>query len=330
VLHWRHFGCCEGIPRHWRRFQPLIGVKEMARPFWSGEVRISLVAFRIRLFPATEAKNEIHFHELDRKTGERIHHEKVSGDSAPVKHDDIAKGYEYSKGEYVMIEPAEIENLRIPSRQTLEVTQFVSLKDVDPKFFEKPYFVAPEDPSHAEAFAVVRKAMQSTGKVAIGKIAYGGREHLVAIAAPEDEKQAGMMAYTMRYAEELRDPADYFGDIKPVAIDEDQLSLAKELIQRKSAAFVPDKYTDDYEIGLRALIDAKVKHAPLPKGEPVAKSPKVVNLMDALRRSVSGDDSAPKKQAPASGSKTGKKITLVSPKKEAARPTKAASKRRSA
>jgi DNA end-binding protein Ku len=260
----------------------------MARPYWSGQFQISLVSFGIQLFPATEAKSEIHFHQLNRKTGERVKHQNVSGEDDPLDKDEIVKGYEYSKGEYVMIEPEDIENLRIPSRQTLEVKQFVGREELDPKLFEKPYFVTPENPSQGDAFAVVRKAMQSTKKVALGKIAFGGREHLIAISAPEDDSELGMMAYTIRYSEELRDPAEYFGGIKKVAIDDDQLVLAKELIKKKTTTFELARFTDEYETALRAMIDAKVKHAPLPKSAPAMKSTKIVNLMDALRKSVQG------------------------------------------
>jgi DNA end-binding protein Ku len=254
---------------------------------------------------------------LSRKTGERIRHQKVLEDEGPVDSSDVVKGYEYRKGEYVTIEPDEIEHLRIPSRHTLEVTQFVDLSEIDPESFEKPYFVVPESDVQAEAFAVVRKALQMTKKAGLGKIAFGGREHLVAISAPSDDRLKGMMAYTMRYAEELRDPAKYFGDIKKVAVDEDQLSLAKELIKRKATKFVPEKFKDEYEAALRELVDAKVKHAPIPREEPARKTAKVINLMDALRKSVRGDGAvaanvkASSSRPAASGSRKG--ITLVKP-----------------
>ena len=288
----------------------------MPRPFWSGQIQISLVSFGIKLFPAIEAKSEIRFHELSRKTGERIRHQKISEDEGPVDSSDIVKGYEYCKGEYVTIEPDEVEHLRIPSRHTLEVTQFVDLEEIDPEFFEKPYFVVPENDVQAEAFAVVRKALQTTKKAGLGKIAFGGREHLVAVSAPSDDKLSGMMAYTMRYAEEVRDPAKYFGEIKKASVDEDQLSLAKELIKRKASRFVPEKFKDEYEAALRELVDAKVKHAPIPREEPARKTAKVINLMDALRKSVRGDGAvAVKEKTPhkrvATGSRKG--ITLVKP-----------------
>ncbi|WP_433970856.1 Ku protein [Tunturiibacter lichenicola] len=287
----------------------------MPRPYWSGQIQISLVSFAVKLFPATEAKSEIRFHQLSRKSGERIKHQKVSGDEEPIESADIVKGYEYRKGEYVMVEPDEIEHLRIPSRHTLAVAQFVDEDELDPEFFEKPYFVVPEDDVQAEAFAVVRKALQTTKKVALGKIAFGGREHLVAISAPGDDKLAGMMAYTMRYAEELRDPAEYFGDIKKVAVDEDQLSLAKELIKRKAAKFAPEKFKDEYEAALRELVKAKISNKPIPRDEPAPKSAKVVNLMDALRKSVRGDEApAVKKKAETKSAAAAKKgITLVKP-----------------
>ena len=287
----------------------------MVRPYWTGQIQISLVSFGVKLFPATEANSEIHFHQLSRKTGERIRHQKVSGEEGPVDNNDIVKGYEYRKGEYVTIEPDEIKNLRILSRYTLEITQFVDVEEIDPEFFEQPYFVVAENDVQAEAFAVVRKALQITRKVALGKIAFGGREHLVAVAAPSDDKLAGMMAYTMRYAEELRNPADYFADIKKATVDEDQLSLAKELIKRKTAKFSPEKFKDEYEAALRKMVKGKVQHAPIPQDEPVRKSAKVINLMDALRKSVQRDPSpAPKKKAtrkPAAAA--GRGIALVNP-----------------
>jgi DNA end-binding protein Ku len=287
----------------------------MVRPYWTGQIQISLVSFGVKLFPATEANSEIHFHQLSRKTGERIRHQKVSGEEGPVDNNDIVKGYEYRKGEYVTIEPDEIKNLRILSRYTLEVTQFVDVEEIDPEFFEQPYFVVAENDVQAEAFAVVRKALQITHKVALGKIAFGGREHLVAVSAPSDDKLAGMMAYTMRYAEELRNPADYFADIKKATVDEDQLSLAKELIKRKTAKFNPEKFKDEYEAALRKMVKGKVQHAPITQDEPVRKSAKVINLMDALRKSVQRDPSpAPKKKAtrkPAAAA--GRGIALVQP-----------------
>lgn len=258
----------------------------MTRPFWSGHIQISLVSFGVKLFPAVEAKSEIRFHQISRKTGERVRHQKVStSDQEPVENDDVVKGYEYSKGEYIQIEPAEIAELRIASRSAIEIQQFVDMEELDPALFEKPYFVLPENDAQANAFSVVQKALQQTRKAGLGKIAVGGREHLIAISAPSDAKLAGMMGYFLRYAEEIRDAGKYFCEVKTGKVDEDQLALAKELIKRKTKTFDPHKFTDDYEVALRELVDAKLKHIPLPRQQASPRG-KVINLMDALRRSV--------------------------------------------
>jgi DNA end-binding protein Ku len=279
----------------------------LARPYWSGHIQISLVSFGVKLFVATEAKGEIRFHQISRSTGERVRHQKVLASAleqapdeaaAPVEKDEIVKGYEYTKGQYVIIEPSEIANLRVPSKHTVEVQQFVNLDEVPPEFLEKPYFVVPENDIQAEAFAVVRAALAKSKKAGLGKIAFGGREHILAItAAPgdeQDQESRGMMAYTMRYQEELRKPAEYFSDIKKVKVDEDSLELAETLIKKRSGKFDPSKFVDGYEIALKELVEAKIKHAPIPKDEPVAPPRgKVINLMDALRKSVQNTETAP-------------------------------------
>jgi len=274
----------------------------LARPYWSGQIRISLVSFGVKLFPATESKSEIRFHQINRKTGERVRHKNVSeGDQEPVEKDDIVKGYEYSKGQYVQIEPEEIAHLRIPSKRMLDIQQFVNRDDLDPEYFEKPYFVLPENDAQAEAFAVVREALRESKKAGLGKIAMAGREHLMAIEAPSDPKLPGMMAYTLRYAEELRNPAEYFSEVKKPSIDDEQLSLAKELIQRKAGKFDPKKFTDNYEAALRELVEAKLKHLPLPLEEKAPPRAKVINLIDALRRSVKGQEEQEKQPASGAG-----------------------------
>ena len=320
----------------------------MPRPYWSGHIQISLVSFGVKLFVATEAKGEIRFHQISRSTGERVRHQKVLSSAleqspdeaaAPVQKDEIVKGYEYSKGEYVLIEPSEIANLRVPSKHTVEVQQFVSLDELTPEYLEKPYFVVPENDIQAEAFATVRAALAASKKAGLGKIAFGGREHILAItAAPGD---VGMMAYTMRYQEELRKPAEYFADIKKVKVDEDSLELAESLIKKRTAKFDPSKFSDGYEIALKELVEAKVKHLPIPQDEaPKPERGKVINLMDALRKSVAsvntedvevdGTVSAAKKKIPPTPrpAKSSKVISLVEDKPAAK--TKAAPKRKSA
>jgi DNA end-binding protein Ku len=271
----------------------------MARPYWSGRIQISLVSFGVELYVATEAKSQISFNQISRSTGERVRHQKVlqsaienSNDgttAAPaVQKDEIVKGYEYRKGEYIIVENSELENLRVPSKHTIDVTQFVNVNELNPEYVEKPYFVVPEDGS-VEAFAVVRKALQKTGKVAIGKIAFSGREHVLAISPAGDGDRGGMMAYTLRYTSELRNQSDYFRDIKQVEIGEESLELAESLIAKRSAKLDLTKFEDGYELAVKELVNAKLNNLPVPKDE--VEQPRhgnVVNLMDALRKSLGG------------------------------------------
>ncbi|ACO34418.1 Ku protein [Acidobacterium capsulatum] len=267
----------------------------MARPYWSGQLRISLVSFGISLIPATESKSEIHFHEIDRETGQRVRHQKVLPESGEaVENREIVKGYEYSKGKYIPVEPEDIQNLRVASSKTIDLEQFVTVDEIDPACYEKPYFVLPENASQAEAFAVVRKALEETGKAGIGKIALAGREHLVAICAPGNPRLLGLMAYTLRFAEEMRSAEQYFAGIEAGKVDPEQLSLARELIQRKSSSFDLKKFKDEYETALRELVDARLKHVALPRQEVATARGKVIDLMDALRRSV-GEENGRKK-----------------------------------
>lgn len=278
----------------------------MARPYWSGQVQISLVSFGVSLYVATESKSSISFHQISRSTGERVRHQKVLQSAvdngseeagAVVGKDEIVKGYEYSKGQYVIIEPRELDNLRVPSKHSIAVTQFIETSELNPEFVEKPYFVVPENAAQGEAFAVVREALMKSGKVAIGKIAFSGREHVVAIA-PADHR--GMMAYTLRYQNELRNNLDYFRDIKQEQISGESLELAESLIAKKTSKFDLNKFEDGYEVAVKELVSAKVNHLPIPKDEaPAVQRGNVVNLMDALRKSL-GAEALPVKKPVAS------------------------------
>lgn len=276
----------------------------MARPYWTGNIQISLVSFGVGLYVATESKGQISFHQISRRTGERIRHQKVLESAAEnneattaVDKDEIVKGYEYSKGQYVIIEPAELENLRVPSKHTIAVSQFVDQSDLNPEYVEKPYFVLPENDSQTESFNVIRAALKKTGKAAIGKVAFSGRENVVAIV-PAGDDDRGMMAYTLRYQSELRNQRDYFRDIKATAIDADSLQLAETLIERMSAKLDMSKFQDGYEQAVKALVDAKVNNLPIPtEEEPKPQLGKVINLMDALRKSI-GEEGRDAKKPP--------------------------------
>jgi len=292
----------------------------MARPYWTGNLQISLVSFGVSLYVATESKAQISFHQISRKTGERIRHQKVLESAAEseeattaVDKDEIVKGYEYKKGQYVVIEPAELENLRVPSKHTIAVSQFVDTNELNPEFVEKPYFVLPENDSQTEAFTVVRQALVNTGKAAIGKVAFSGRESILAVVpAPHDDR--GLMAYTLRFPNELRNQNDYFRDIKPAAVNADSLELAETLIKKMSSKLDLTKFEDGYEVAVKALVEAKINNLPVPIDEaPRKQLVNVVNLMDALRKSIGPETRLGKKPPKSEKEPPAKKIALVKP-----------------
>jgi DNA end-binding protein Ku len=288
----------------------------VGRPFWSGQLKISLVSFGVQLYPAVNAQSGISFHQIDRTTGERVRHMKVVNEDEPVEIAEIVKGYEYTKGKYIAIDPDEIKRLRVPTNRTIEIRQFVDAGELAPALFEKPYFVLPDPRESQEAFAVVRKAMEQTGKMGVGEVAFGGREHLVSFAVPND-KSRGLMAYTMRYAEELRRDEDYFSGITAVEVDKKQLAMATDLIKAYSAPFRFEEYKDDYEAALRELIEAKQKNMPLPLEEEAPAPTRGIGLMDALRRSLEETKPAARKKPPAS-EKTGPTLVKAKRKRSAA------------
>ena len=289
----------------------------MARPYWTGNIQISLVSFGVSLYVATESKSQISFHQISRRTGERIRHQKVLESSiestegaSAVDKDEIVKGYEYQKGQYVIIEPSELENLRVPSKHTIAVSQFVDQSELNPEYIEKPYFVLPENDSQAESFNVIREALTKSGKAAIGKVAFSGRESILAVV-PAPNSERGLMAYTLRYQSEVRNQSDYFRDIKSTEIDASALQLAEMLIQRMSARLDMSKFVDGYEEAVKALVEAKVNNLPIPTEEvPKPQHGKVINLMDALRKSV-GEEARPTKKPPKSEKEPARKFGIV-------------------
>jgi DNA end-binding protein Ku len=290
----------------------------MARPYWTGNIQISLVSFGVSLYVATETKSQISFHQISRRTGERIRHQRVLESAAEsneattaVDKDEIVKGYEYQKGQYVIIEPSELENLRVPSKHTISVSQFVAQSDLNPEYVEKPYFVLPENDAQAESFNVIREALAKSGKAAIGKVAFSGRENVIAVV-PASNSERGMIAYTLRYQNELRNQHDYFRDIKATAIDPGALELAEALIERMSAKLDMSKFQDGYEEALKALIDAKVNNLPVPTEEETKPlTGKVINFMDALRKSIGEEVKLGKKPAKSEKEPPAKKSALV-------------------
>jgi DNA end-binding protein Ku len=256
-----------------------------ARPTWSGSIQISLVSIAVRVYPASETARAVEFHQIDRKTHHRVHHQNVD-ESGAVAREDIVKGFEYAKNRYIEIDPDELKTLRIPTASTMEIRQFVDAGEVPPSLYDRPYFVAPKDAAQARPLNIMRDALRATGKLGIGEVAFSGREHLAAIAAPADPKQKGLMLYLLRYEEELREAKSATGDIPQTKASPQELSLAKKLIEGSTSRFDLSAYRDDYEAAVKKLVEAKRKGKPLPEAEPQKKPGKVVNIMDALRQSL--------------------------------------------
>jgi DNA end-binding protein Ku len=228
----------------------------------------------------------------------------------PVQHTveraDIVKGYEYEKGKYAIVEPAELKNLRLAGKKTIEISQFSKASEIDPTLYEKPYFVMPKAGPQAIAFAVMRQGMIDSGMVGVGEIVFSGRQHLMTLAPPHDPQQPGMMLYTLRFATELREARDYAVETETKQADAAQLGLAKQLIDAYTQSFEVSKFKDHYEEALRELVEAKMKNLPAPAPEVEKKSPKVVDLMEALRRSLAQASPAAQETAEArsAGGKT--------------------------
>jgi len=259
------------------------------RPYWTGTIRLSLVALSVNIFKGVDPKGEVHFHQLHKPSGKRIQYQKVAAGEGPVDKDDIVKGYEYSKGHYVVVEPDELKALKIESTNSFTIVRFVDRNDIDPIYFDQPHLVAPADAAGLESFAVIRDALRAEKKVGLGQIVLAGRERIAALQACRD----GMLMETLHYEDDLKDTRKFFAPAKGVKADRDQLDLAKRLIEQKSGEFEPDTFKDHYEQALRELIEAKRKHKEIVAAEPPArKTAEVIDLMDALRRSVKGQTHA--------------------------------------
>lgn len=273
--------------------------------YWKGHIRLSLVTFPVRLYPAVTESEKIRLHKYDKDTGQRIHYQNVNEDGDVVDPDDIVRGYEYEKGAYIPIENKEIDKLRLESKHTVDLVQFVDLSSIDSIYFDKPYYVSPDNKLAKEAYITVRDALKKSKKVALGQVVIANRERIVALKACGK----GLILETLRYNYEVRKAEEYFEEITPnEEPNDDQLDLALELIKRKAGKFDPSKFKDLYQEGLKEIIDAKVEKRPSRVKGGKAPSGKVINIMDALRKSVEqtkGGKTSPKR----SGKKTAKKST---------------------
>jgi len=264
----------------------------MARPgraYWKGHLRLSLVSIPVEIYNAADSGSEISFNQIHKPTGKRVNYQKVVKGVGPIESADIVKGYEIDKDQYVIIEPDELDAIKLESKKTLDLQEFVDLKDIDPRFFERPYYLVPGDDFATEGYTVIREALAKSGKAGVGQVTMSGREYLVAVSA----LGKGLVMEMLRYPSELRKAETYFSDLPTDKADGEMVSLATELINRKAAEFKPEKYTDTYASALKALVEKKAKGQKIVTA-PEAEAPRgnVINLMDALRKSVQGNKSA--------------------------------------
>ena len=259
----------------------------MAPPsLWAGNLRLSLVLIPVRLVPAISTEEAISFRQIHEASGTPIRYVKGvhDGDTfTEVPDEEIVKGYEYAKGSHVLIDPKEIDELKLEAKHTIDMKQFVDEDDIDSRYWEKPYYLVPDGDEADEGYAIMARALAETGKIAIGQLIMGGRAHLVGIKA----LKGGLMLSILRYADELRDPKPYFENIN-AELNKEAVGLAKELVEAESGKFEPEKIPDQYAETLRELLQAKIEQR-APQIEVAAEGkakPEVVNIMAALKESM--------------------------------------------
>jgi DNA end-binding protein Ku len=263
--------------------------------YWRGFLRLQLVSINVDIYGATESSAEIHFNQIHKPSGKRIKYEKVVPGIGPIESSDIVKGYQVEPDVYVTMEPEEIEAIRLESKKTIDMVQFVDAEQIDPRYYERPYYIVPKDEVAAEGYLVIREALAKAGKVGLGQLTMQGREHL-GVIAPIEKK--GLLLNIIRYENELRKADKYFSDLEAVKFDPELVNLASELVERNSGPFNPKRFKDTYAEELRKLVEKKAKgqKIEIPKTDKPAPS-NVVNLMDALKKSLKGGEDKPAKMA---------------------------------
>ena len=258
-----------------------------ARAYWKGQLRLALVSIPVEIYAATKSGAAISFRQIHEPSGKPIKYEKTAAGVGPVDNDDIIKGYEISKGNYVLLEDKEIEAVKIESRKTLELVQFVAAEDIDVLYYEKPYFIVPADDLAEEAYIVLREALRAAKKVGVGQLSVRGREQLVSIKPCG----RGLVMELLRYADEVQKAQGYFRDIPDSKPDADLLDLATTLIDKKTGPFRPEAFHDRYIDGVKRLVEKKAKA----KGKlvledaddaPARSGGNIIDLMAALKKSV--------------------------------------------
>ena len=274
-----------------------------ARAYWKGYLKLSLVSCPIALFPATSEREKISFHQVNKETGNRIRYKKVDADTGDeVDNADIVKGYEIAKGEYIEVEPDELEAVAIESKHVIDIDEFVPAKEIDELYLRDPYYIIPDGEVGQQAFAVIREAIRKEGMVALGKVVFTSREHIIALEA----RGKGMLGVTLRYPYEVRDEKDYFDTIEDEKIPKDMIDLAVHIVETKTGHFKPQQFKDEYEDALKELLRRKQKGEKIERPKERAPS-NVINLMDALRQSLKAGGSSARRSASQSSSRASKK-----------------------
>lgn len=295
------------------------------RAYWKGYLKLSLVSCAVALFPAASRTERIRFNIINRETGNRVHYDVIDAETGEeVPKEDRVKGYKTSDDSYVLLDEDDFDRVALESTHTIDIDAFVARKDVDPLYFDENYFIAPDDKVGVEAFAVIREAMAHKGLVGLARVVLHRREQILMLQ-PRDK---GIVATTLRFANEVREADTYFEDIPGVKIAPDMLELAEHILQTKKAKFDPTTFEDRYETALSELIAAKQAGEEPPEAPP-PKPSNVINLMDALRRSVKAGKGEDREERPAKAARRGAaKASKRSAKSSRRAGRKAAPKRR--
>jgi len=256
------------------------------RPYWKGYLKLSLVSCPIALFPASSTSEKVSFHRLNRQTGNRLKQLPVDSETEePVNKEDIVRGYEVGKRDYIEVEDEELEKIQIESSHTIDIDRFVPREEIDDRYLNSPYYITPNDKVGQEAFAVIRDAIRDKGMVALARVVLTRREHVVML----EPFGKGLLGMTLRYAYEVRDAGAYFDEIPDFKLPDEMRQLASHIVESKSGHFEPDKFVDHYETALVSLLKAKQAGRVIEAPKEEAAPRRVVNLMDALRASIEAD-----------------------------------------
>jgi DNA end-binding protein Ku len=265
------------------------------RAYWKGSLKLSLVSCPVLLYPATTSVDKTRFHMINKETGNRLKQQMVDAETGDVVESaQKGRGYELAKGEYVEIEREELDAVEIESNHTIDIDSFVPKDEIDKRYINHPYYIAPDGKAGIDAFAVIRDAMRNKDRVALARIVLTNREHVIAI----EPLGKGLLGFTLRYPYEMRDEQEYFDDIPNPKISKDMVELASHILDSKAAHFDPSKFKDEYENALKTLVKRKAAGKPIRVSEPDEKPDNVISLMDALQQSLRGKAST-KRGSPA-------------------------------